>query len=112
DASRAYVRSALAVAETLVPGSEALPFADESSVARAEEVVRAFDPRALPLWRAAVRAVDYAAIAHKGRPLHALSRREQDEVLRRWEESPVARVPLAALGTVLKLVHFDRPSVF
>ncbi len=112
DASPAYLRSALAVAETLIPGSADTPFADESTVARAEDVVRAFDPRAVPVWRAAMRALDYAAVVRTGRPLHALSSHEQDARLRAWECDPLLRAPLAAVGAVLKLVHFDRPTVY
>ncbi len=112
DASPAVIRSALAVAETLIPGSARIPFADEATVARAEEVVRAFDPRAVKAWRAALVALDYAAVLRKGRPLHALARAEQDALLRVWEADPVMRVPVGALAAVLKLVHFDRPTVY
>lgn len=112
DASPRYLRAALAVAETLLPGSARIPVADEATVARAEQVVRAFDPRLVPVWRAAVRALDYAAIARKGRPLHSLSSREQDAVLRAWEADPLLRDPVAAAAAVLKLVHFDQPSVY
>ncbi len=111
-ASPGYLRSALAVAETLIPGSRDTHFADEATLARAEGVVRDFDARALPLWRLAMRALDYAAVARKGRPLHALSRDEQDAVLRGWESDPLMRAPLTAVGAVLKLVHFDRPAVY
>jgi choline dehydrogenase-like flavoprotein len=112
DATPGYRRAALAVAETLIPGSGDTPFADEATVARAEEVVRRFDPRAVPLWRAAIRALDYAAVARKGRPLHALSAAEQDALLRAWEGEPLMRAPLTAVAAVLKLVHFDRPAVY
>jgi choline dehydrogenase-like flavoprotein len=110
--SPGYLRSALAVAETLLPGSARVPFADESTVAQVEEVVRAFDARLVPVWRAAVRTLDYAAILNGGRPLHALSSSEQDSVLRAWEAHPLLREPLAVVSAVLKLVHFDQPSVY
>jgi choline dehydrogenase-like flavoprotein len=111
-ASPGYLRSALAVAETLIPGSPDTHFADEATLARAEDVVRDFDARALPVWRLAMRALDYAAVARTGRPLHALSSDEQDAVLRGWERNPVLRAPLTAVAAVLKLVHFDRPTVY
>ena len=75
-------------------------------------MVRDFDARALPVWRLAMRALDYAAVARTGRPLHALSPDEQDAVLRSWERSPLMRAPLTAVGAVLKLVHFDRATVY
>jgi choline dehydrogenase-like flavoprotein len=112
DASPAYLRSVLAVAEAILPGSAHVPAADEATVARAEEVIRTFDPRALTMWRGAIRALDLAAVAKKGRPLHALSGDEQESLLRAWEADPVLRTPLALVGLVLKMVHFDRPAVY
>jgi choline dehydrogenase-like flavoprotein len=112
EVSESYRRSALAVAEAILPGSDRIPFADEGTLARVEEVVAAFDPRAVRAWRAAVVALDHAAIAWKGRPLHALSRGDQDLVLRAWEADPLLSVPYSAVAAVLKLVHFDRPSVY
>jgi choline dehydrogenase-like flavoprotein len=112
DVSESYLRSALAVAEAILPGSDRIPFADEGTLARAEAVVAAFDPRALRAWRAAIVALDHAAIARKGRPLHALSSADQDLVLRAWETDPLLRVPYSAVAAVLKLVHFDRPFVY
>lgn len=110
--SRSYRRAALAVAEMLLPGSSRVPFADESTVARVEEVLAEFDPRAPGAWRAAVRTLDLAAVASTGRTLHALSPDAQDALLRRWEHDPVLCAPLTAVATLLKLVHFDQPAVY
>jgi choline dehydrogenase-like flavoprotein len=111
DLSRAYRRAALAVAETILPGSEGIRFADETTVERVEEVVLAFDRRLAPAWRLAVLALDYAAIAIRGRPLHALSRGEQGIALKAFGRNPLLQSALTGVGAVLKLVHFDEPTV-
>ncbi|HUB06052.1 MAG TPA: GMC family oxidoreductase [Myxococcales bacterium] len=105
-------RSALALAEAIVPGSSWIPAADEATVARAEEVVRHFDERLGSAWRLAQATLSAAAIRQTGRPFHALSVTAQDRLIRRWEDDPVLRVPLGLVALVYKFIHFDRKPVY
>jgi hypothetical protein len=102
-------RAALALAEALIPGSSALSAADEATVRRAEELVASMHPALLRAWRIAQTTLDTAAYARRGQPFHALSVRDQDALLRRWERDPVLSKPLALISFVYKVVHFDEP---
>src|SRR5262249_10254339 len=104
-------RSALALAEAILPGSRTIPPADEATVARTEEVVRETDPRLARAWRVTQATLSAAAIAHTGRPFHALSAEDQQALIRRWEADPVLRTPLELVSLIYKFVHFDRPNV-
>jgi choline dehydrogenase-like flavoprotein len=105
-------RSALALAEAILPGSAHIPAADEATVARASEVVQAFDPRLSRAWRAAQTTLSAAAILQTGRPFYALSADRQEALLRRWEQDPLLKTPLGLVALVYRFVHFDRPSVY
>ena len=112
EASPAYTRAALALIEAIIPGAPGIPAADEATLASVEEVIRQFDAHALSAWRFAIMTLDVAAVARKGRPFHALRGPEQETLLHAWEADPIVRTPLALIALVLKMVHFDRPSVY
>jgi choline dehydrogenase-like flavoprotein len=105
-------RSALALAEAIIPGSATVPAADEATVAAVEEVVRNFDPRFTKAWELAQATLSAAAIRHGGRPFHMLSTTAQDALIRRWEDDPILSVPLGLVALVYKFVHFDLPQVY
>ncbi len=105
-------RSALALAEAIVPGSRWVPAADEATIARADAVVRHMDDRLAGAWHAAQAALSAAAVAQTGRPFHALSAEAQDRLLRRWESDPLLRAPLGIVALVYKFVHFDHKPVY
>jgi choline dehydrogenase-like flavoprotein len=102
----------VAIAEAIIPGSSSIPQADEATVARAEEVVRSFDPAALTLWNTALSGLSAAAVTRTGRPFHQLSATEQDDLLASWEKDPVVSTWLSLVCLVIKFVHFDRPDVY
>src|ERR1700678_1046635 len=105
-----YDRASLALVEALIPGSRDLPAADETTIRRAEEVVRHVHPSLVRAWVAAQRTLDAAAYPRSGRPFHALSADAQEAMLRRWEKDPVIRQALALISLVYKMVHFDTPE--
>jgi choline dehydrogenase-like flavoprotein len=105
-------RTALALAEAIVPGSARIPAADEATVARTDAVVRDFHPGIARAWRLAQGALGAAAIAQTGRPFDALPAAQQERLIRRWEDDPVLRTPLSLVSTVYKFVHFDQPAVY
>jgi choline dehydrogenase-like flavoprotein len=110
--SRFEYRSALALAEAIIPGSRTLSAADETTVFRTEEVVTAFHPGLGRAWRVAQAALAAGAIAHSGRPFDRLNAAEQERLLRRWEDDAAFRAPLALVSLLYKFVHFDRESVY
>src|SRR5580700_1257390 len=133
-------RSALALAEAIIPGSAGsgsagsgsagsgsagsgsagsgghasrrVLAADEKTVARAEEVISAFEPRLAAAWRAAHTVLDAAAVMRKGRPFHSLSADQQESLLRAWARDPILKLPLGLVSLVYRFVHFDRPGVY
>jgi choline dehydrogenase-like flavoprotein len=105
-------RAALALAEAIVPGGPTIPAADEATVRRVEDVVRAFHPSLTRAWRIAQTSLSAAAVLETGRPFHALPAERQDALIRRWERDPILRKPLGLVALVYKFVHFDRPGVY
>jgi choline dehydrogenase-like flavoprotein len=105
--SPSTLRSALAFAEAIIPGSARTPGADEATIARTEQVLRGFGDGALRGWTTLLVALDQAARLTTGRPFHALSRKRQEEVLMRWEKNPLLRHPLNSLAHTFKAAHFD-----
>ncbi len=110
--SRTQLRAALAFAEAIIPGSPKTPGADESTVARVEEVARSLSPQAVRGWSAMLSMLDQAVRLQRGKPFHALSRADQQTVLGGWEKSPILRGPLHALAYVFKIAHFDSPRTY
>ncbi len=70
--SRAQLRSALAFAEAIIPGSPTTPGADETTIARVEEVMRAVSPQAVTAWSGFLSLLDQAVRVQKGKPFHNL----------------------------------------
>ena len=105
-------RAALALAEAIIPGSPSIPAADETTVARAQDIVRELHPSLVRAWGAAQQAFDAAAVARTGRPFHALSAAKQEELLVRWGSDPLLKNSLSFLSLVYRFVHFDRGDVY
>jgi choline dehydrogenase-like flavoprotein len=99
------------LAEAIIPGSPNYPAADERSLALAEQFVRSIHPALGKAWTLAHEVLDAAAVARSGRPFHSLSAAQQDVLLQRWEQDRTLRGPLALVGLVHKLVHFDRSAL-
>jgi choline dehydrogenase-like flavoprotein len=110
--SREELRSALAFAEAILPGSPFTPGADETTIARIEDVLRHLGPSVVSGWSGALRLLDEATRLQTGKPFRALPRAKQQQVLAGWEKSPVLRAPLFALAYIFKIAHFDSPRTF
>lgn len=105
-------RSALALAEALIPGSALIPGANEDTVAAVAELAAHIAPSVAKGWSAAQQVLDRAARAYTGgRSLSDLSPDAREDLMRRWEKDPVLRSPLSIVSTVYKVVHFDRRPV-
>lgn len=110
--SRGALRSALAMAEALLPGSGKVAPADEATVAAVEGMLGHLSPRVIAAFRAAQRTLDAAAVLATGRPFHRLSAERQDRLLTAWEDDPLLATPLYVVALVYKLAHFDRGPVY
>jgi len=110
--SPSQFRAALALAEAILPGSAKIPAADERTVLRAEDLMRAFHAKAMPPFGVAVRLLDGAAMLTTGRPFHKLDSSRQQELLRSWDKSPVMRGLIHGFATLLKFSHFDAVHVY
>ncbi len=114
--SKGDLRAALAFAEAILPGSPRTPGADESTIARIEEVIRHFGkegaPQVLKGWTSALRTLDEATRLQTGKPFRALPRAKQQAVLASWEKNALIRAPLFALAYLFKIAHFDSPRTF
>jgi choline dehydrogenase-like flavoprotein len=106
--SPAEARAALAFAEAIVPGSARTPGADESTVARAEQIVRSSGAHLSRAVGAALVVLDHATLLTTGKPFHALSRAQQQRLLAGWETNPVLSWPLQLMAAVVKAAHFDQ----
>jgi choline dehydrogenase-like flavoprotein len=105
-------RAALALAEAIIPGSAAIPGADETTVSRANDVVNAFHPGLAKSWRVAQASLAAAAIVRTGRTFSALSAARQEALLGQWQSDPVLRNALGLVALAYKFVHFDQPAVY
>lgn len=110
--SPSQFRSALALAEAILPGGATIPPADERTVLRAEDIVRVFHPAAMMPLGAVVRLLDGAAFLSTGRSFHELDTSRQQALLRSWDKNPVMRAPVHAFATLLKFAHFDEKHVY
>jgi choline dehydrogenase-like flavoprotein len=103
-------RSALALAEAIIPGSQRIAAADERTLLAADELVRSLHPALVPVWRFAHELLDKAAIARTGRAFHKLPAVQQEQLLRAWDGDAALSAPLGLVALVYKVVHFDRPE--
>lgn len=110
--SSADYRAALALAQSIIPGSQRIPAADARTVEHTLELVQELGPVLMRPWAAAQRLLDNAAIASTGRPLHSLPPERRDALLRRWETDPLLKLPLSIVALAYKVVHFDEPHVY
>ncbi len=110
--SSADYRAALALAQSIIPGSPRIPPADARTVEHTLALVHELGPVLMRPWAAAQRLLDNAAIASTGRPLHSLPPERRDALLRRWETDPLLKLPLSIVALAYKVVHFDEPHVY
>ncbi len=111
------LQSALAFAEAIIPGSSLTPGADETTIARVEELIATLSAESSSQsvvrgFTGVLSLLDQAVRLQKGKPFHALTRATQQDVLESWEKSPILRTPLHTLAYMLKIVHFDSPRTY
>lgn len=110
--SESQRRTALALAEAILPGTDGIPGADERTLERTLAYVSSLGSAMTQGWLRMQQLLDAAAITRKGRRFRSLSSRDQQEMIRHWEESPTLRGPLSILSLGYKLSHFDGAHVY
>lgn len=107
-------RLLVALAEAALPAGERFDAGGEATVRAFEAWLRDIPLMAVRVLRAAYVALDAYAIATHRRTFASLSIQERTDLLLRWERSPSpsVRSMLRALLSPLKLVHFERPSMY
>lgn len=107
------MRSALAIAEALIPGSSRTPAADETTVTRALAIIESVGvPGGGAAWLGALWMLDQAARLRTGRAFHSLTRDHQDALMHAWEKSPTMKPVLNGIAMILKTAHFDRTPTY
>ncbi|MGZ4128716.1 MAG: GMC family oxidoreductase N-terminal domain-containing protein, partial [Actinomycetota bacterium] len=106
-------RTAVALAESLLPAYGRLPAGDERTVARAEELLAHFGPRTVRGYGAILLALEQAARLRTGRAFSSLSRNEREMLLARWAEGSLAQRTLVLAADVpMKVAYFDDEDVY
>lgn len=105
-------RSALALAEAIVPGGGDVRRADEDTLRGVAALLEHTHSYLAPVWSKAAIALDHLAIAQSGHRFRNLSRGRQQALLQRWSRDPALAAVLQAFAFPIKFVHFDRKDVY
>jgi choline dehydrogenase-like flavoprotein len=105
-------RSALALAEAIVPGGGDVRRADEDTLRGVAALLEHTHSYLAPVWSKAAIALDHLAIAQSGHRFRNLSRERQQALLQRWSRDPALAAVLQAFAFPIKFVHFDRKDVY
>jgi choline dehydrogenase-like flavoprotein len=107
-------RTAVALAETLMPAAGSLRAADERTVAAAEEILRAFGDPAVRGYGALLRTFENVVRpTHGGRGFSRLDPARRNALLTRWVDGSIAQRSLAlALTAPLKVGYFDDAGIY
>ncbi|MFO0710307.1 MAG: GMC family oxidoreductase [Sandaracinus sp.] len=105
-------RSALALAEAIIPGGGAVRRADEETLRLATDMLSHTHAYLAPIWSRAAIVFDHLAIAQSGHRFRNLPREKQQALLSRWSRDPALSSLLGAFSFPIKLVHFDRKDVY
>lgn len=89
-----------------------MPGGSARTVNAAVALASELSPRTPQLLGEAIRLLDNAAVLSTGRRFHMLTGGEQDRLIERWQTKSVFRIPLALVGSLFKLVHFDDPAIY
>jgi len=105
-------RSALALAEAIVPGGGEVRRADEDTLLAVEGVLKHTHTHLAGVWTKAAIALDHLAIASTGHRFRNLTHEKQQALLRRWTADPRLKSVVQAFAFPIKFAHFDRRDVY
>jgi len=106
-------RTAVALAESLLPAYGRLAAGDETTVTHAEELLAGFGPHVLRGYGVLLDVLEQAARVAHGRGFSALSHRERETLLARWADGALPKRLLAlALYVPMKVAYFDDEEVY
>jgi choline dehydrogenase-like flavoprotein len=110
--SPGWVKRAAPLAAALVPPGARTPGAGAHTLEKAAAFLRDFGAGAPAGFGRMLAALDNAAVLYTGKRFGSLTAERQEELLRRWEQSPVLKWPLVGASFLLKSVHFDDPAYY
>jgi choline dehydrogenase-like flavoprotein len=105
-------RSALALAEAIVPGGANVRRADEDTLHSVASLLEHTHSYLAPVWSKAAIALDHLAIAQSGHRFRNLPRQRQQALLQHWARDPAMSFVLQAFAFPIKFAHFDRKDVY
>ena len=106
-------RTAVALAESLLPAYGSLQAGDETTVARAEDLLSGFGSQALRGYGVLLSVLEQAARLSHGRSFSSLSRDDREALIARWSDGALpARLLTLALNVPLKVAYFDDETIY
>ena len=106
-------RTAVALAESLLPAYGRLAAGGETTVARAEELLAGFGSQVLRGYGALLDVLEHAPRVSSGRGFSTLSQTERETLLARWADGALPKRLLAlALNVPMKVAYFDDEEVY
>jgi choline dehydrogenase-like flavoprotein len=106
-------RTAVALAESLLPAYGSLAAGDETTVARAEALLAGFGPQVLRGYGALLFALEQGARISSGRSFSSLPRADRETLIARWSDGALpARLLALALNVPLKVAYFDDEAIY
>lgn len=105
-------RSALALAEAIIPGGGRVRRADEATLLEVERTLQHAHSYLGGVWANAAVALDHLAIASTGHRFRNLDHARQQALLHKWSGDPRLKGVLQAFAFAIKFAHFDRRDVY
>lgn len=105
-------RSALALAEAIIPGGGRVRRADEATLLEVEHTLQHAHSHLSGVWANAAVALDHLAIASTGHRFRNLDHARQQALLHKWSGDPALKGALQAFAFAIKFAHFDRKDVY
>ena len=105
-------RAALSLVRAMIPPGKRIPGAGPQTVTRLMAFLEDMGDVGARAVSHLLTAFDWAAVLATGSRFHALEADEQDDLLKKWESSPILRWPLFGLGNLVKVAHFDSTEMY
>lgn len=104
--------AALSLFRAMIPAGERVPEVGSRTVSTAVGVAADVSGLSSDAFGRIIQAFDLVAVFSTGRRFQSLSPDAQDELIQKWERSPLLRWPLYLLSGMVKISHFDHTEVY
>ncbi len=113
DAEARPTGAAAAIARAMIPEGEPVRQGDASTVQAAREILAArMGTAGVAAFDALAQAVEWTAVARRGKRFSKLAGPQQEKVLYQWAQNEWSRWPFLLFSGLIKGAHFDRPEHF